>query len=325
MSPSIPALPASVSAEARTTLESLWSVRGTISMAPPTKADAAAWRAQLNDAFRAPPEVLARFENLVEPRSLGGVPVVQVTPRSRRDRTRAVLYFHGGGYTIGEPEDGLAHGLARASGLTVYSVAYRMAPEHVFPAAQDDALSVYRELVTALGADKLVVAGCSAGGGLALSMLLRAREEGLPLPAGLIGVSPWVDLTKSGDSLLLTSPLLEPLGSYESAGLGEAARAYAGGRQLDEPSLSPLFADYSAGFCPVFLSTGTRDWFLSSCAELARKLKRAASPVELSVWEGLGHAFEVMPLPESFEMHAYMGRFIRAALGTTGTHDEKEV
>lgn len=314
MSVQIPAFSTRVSAEAREAAAVAWSVRGSISMAPPAPAHAAAWRSQLNDAFRQPPELIARYENAVRSTELEGVRVVELAPQADIQEERALLYFHGGGYTLGEAEDGAVHGLARASKLRAFSVEYRKAPEHAFPAAQEDALAVYRALGRRYGAANLVVAGCSAGGGLAISMLLRARELGLAMPAALLAVSPWLDLTQDGDSVTHTSPSLEPLGSWEQAGLSEAARAYAGGRSLRDPQLSPLYASFGGDFPQTYLSTGTRDWFLSPCAELARTLRRVGVRVELAVWEGLGHAFEVLPIPEAFESHEQMARFAHAAL-----------
>jgi epsilon-lactone hydrolase len=315
MTKQIPELAETVSIEAKAIIQATWAQRGSLSFAPPAPAEGPAWRRQLNETFRRPQEAKEPISNDSKWIDVGGVRVLELTSREHEHEERAVLYFHGGAYVMGEAEDGLVHGLAQATKLRIYSSEYRKAPEHPFPAAGNDAFAVYRALVAKHGASNLVVAGCSAGGGLAFKTVIRARDEGLPLPAAVLGITPWLDLSRSGDSILHISPILDPLGSYDDAGLGAAAKSYAAGRDLRDPAISPLHADYTRGFCPVMLTCGTRDWFLSACAQMQNKLRRAGVPVELAVWEGFGHAFEGSPIPEAYESHRYMAAFVRRCLG----------
>ncbi|MQW74302.1 alpha/beta hydrolase fold domain-containing protein [Nocardioides sp. dk4132] len=195
-----------------------------------------------------------------------------------------VVDLHGGAMVSGGGE--LAW---RASAPTAvrrdaisWAVDYRMPPEHPFPAALEDCLAVYREAVARCGAGRVVVSGFSAGGNLAAALVLRAREEGLPVPAGLVLLSPALDLTESGDSFRT----LRGVGGLAPMPL--ANRLYAGGRDLAHPHLSPLFGDVS-GFPPTFLQSGTRDLLLSNVVRMHRRLLDAGVPVELRVLEAAGH------------------------------------
>jgi acetyl esterase/lipase len=174
---------------------------------------------------------------------------------------------------------------------------YRLAPEHPYPAALDDAVTAYRELLKTYPAKSIALLGDSAGGGLALALLLRLKREGLPQPAAAALYSPWVELTKQGDTQT-TLTGVDPVLQYE-LNLKSPALSYAGGdgSKLADPLVSPLRADFSKGAVgqlpPILIQVGLRDTFLSDCVRLYRKLRDAGQPVDLSPWEGMWHVFEV--------------------------------
>ena len=177
--------------------------------------------------------------------------------------------------------------MAALSGACVVSVDYRMPPGHPYPAALDDVLAVYRELLKTHPASRIGVFGSSTGGGLTLALCLRAREEGLPQPFAIAPGSPWSDMSETGDTYATHKGHDNVLVAYEWW-LKEAALAYADGRDLKDPHLSPVYADVS-GFPPAFFTTGTRDLFLSNTARMHAKFREAGIPAELLVFEGMSH------------------------------------
>jgi epsilon-lactone hydrolase len=204
---------------------------------------------------------------------------------SEADR-RVYLYIHGGALIVGAGENCKAMSLASAKnhGTRMVTVDYRMPPDHPYPASLDDCMVFYRALLRDYAPHQIVVGGGSAGGNLAAALILRARDEGLPLPAGAILMSPELDLTESGDSHQ-TNAGLDSMGSLMAANL-----LYAGGHDLSDPYISPLFGDMTKGFPPTFLSTGTRDLFLSNTVRMHRKLRNAGIRAELHIKEAAPHA-----------------------------------
>ncbi len=186
-----------------------------------------------------------------------------VRPHSVSKDDRAVfLDIHGGGLTMGSGElcRAFAIGMAGRIQAHVWSVDYRMPPDHQYPAALDDCLAAYRALLRERNPEEIVIGGGSAGGNLAAATVLRARDEGLPLPAAVFLGTPELDLTESGDSFqtnLGVDTILR--GSLMSDSL-----LYAGGHDLSHPYLSPLFGDFTKGFPPTFLSTGRSAWRVSN-------------------------------------------------------------
>jgi epsilon-lactone hydrolase len=219
--------------------------------------------------------------------------------------------LHGGGLVFG---GGMACRIgaqmqADQLGLRCWSIDYRMPPAHPYPAALDDCLAVYRRLLQQYPARNIVIGGRSAGGNLAAAMVLRARDEGLPLPAGLVLLSPEVDLTESGDSFALNQLVDVML----PRSLMPNNLLYAGGADLAHPYLSPLFGDFSPGFVPTFIQSGTRDLFLSNAVRLHRALHRTGVPCELHIFEAMPHG-GFMGAPEDRELRAEVSRFVRACL-----------
>ncbi len=199
-----------------------------------------------------------------------------------------------------------AIGMAGRIQARVWSVDYRMPPDHQYPAALDDCLAAYRALLRERKPSEIVIGGGSAGGNLAAATVLRARDEGLPLPAAVFLGTPELDLTESGDSFqtnLGVDTILRGSLMYDSL-------LYAGGHDLSHPYLSPLFGDFSKGFPPTFLSTGTRDLFLSNTVRMHRKLRNAGISAELHVEEAGPHGGFSMA-PEGEEMNRELRRFLR--------------
>ena len=199
--------------------------------------------------------------------------------------------------------------LADRMGVTTVSVDYRMPPDHPFPAAPEDCFAVYRALIETHDPKRIVIGGSSAGGNLAAATMLMIRDRGLPAPAGLVLLTPEVDLTEAGDSFR-TNALLDVTlkGTLE-----ECNALYAAGRDLTDPYLSPLYGDLT-GFPPTLVQTGTRDILLSNSVLIHRKLRKAGVEAELHVWEAMPHGgfgmFGMGGAPENAEIDEEVKRFI---------------
>jgi monoterpene epsilon-lactone hydrolase len=246
----------------------------------------------------------------VEEIDVDGVRVYILAPDELADEGRVVLEIHGGGFIMGAGECCRIMGLrvAARSRARTWAVDYRMPPDHPYPAPLDDCVTVYRALLRDHDPGQVVVSGASAGGNLAAALILRARDEGLPLPAAAVLMTPEADLTESGDSFETNLGLDNLL----TQRLMPANLLYADGHDLTHPYLSPLFADFTKGFPPTILTTGTRDLFLSNVVRMHRALRRAGVTAELHVVEGAGHGGFLGQAPEDAELEAEISRFIDA-------------
>jgi epsilon-lactone hydrolase len=254
----------------------------------------------------------------VEPTVVAGVKAWLVTPVGLRaeNRNRILIHVHGGGYVAGGGEAATSEAIMMAGigGYRVISVDYRMPPDHPFPAALDDALTVWQAISQSTPPQNMAIFGSSSGGGLALAMVLRARDEGLPLPGAVSAATPWSDLDKIGDSYFANEYVDNMLVTWDGW-LSGAARLYANGRDLTNPYLSPVYGDYR-NFPPTILTAGTRDLFLSNTVRVHRKLRRAGVSAELNVYEGMSHAQYAGPdMPEAREVFEDIARFFDARLG----------
>ena len=240
-----------------------------------------------------------------------GVRVYDIAPDGLAEGDdRVYLDIHGGAFIYGGGEACRAMGIGTATrvGARVWAVDYRMPPDHPFPAGLDDCLVAYRALLQDRGPESIVIGGASAGANLAAASILRARDEGLPLPAGAVLMTPGVDLTGSGDSLH-TNLGLDPL----LRDRGEAAfLLYAGGRDLTDPYLSPLFGDFTKRFPPTILTTGTRDLLLSDTVRMHRALRTAGVEADLHVTEAGGHGGFFGMAPEDQAILGEIRRFVDA-------------
>jgi acetyl esterase/lipase len=254
--------------------------------------------------------VLSRLRADVEVRTIAGRPVYIGAPQGERliDRQRIVLALHGGALVFGGGEALALDTAATAlrTGRVSYSLDYRMPPRHPYPAALDDALGLYRALLARHAPSDIVIMGTSAGGNLAAALALRARDEGLPRAAGLILLTPEIDLTESGDSF----NTIVGLDTVLSGRLMQMNLLYAGGADLSDPYLSPLFGDFGKGYPPTFLQTGTRDLFLSNTVRMHRALRKAGVRADLHVWDGMPHGGFGGRTPEDRELNAELQAFI---------------
>jgi monoterpene epsilon-lactone hydrolase len=225
---------------------------------------------------------------------------------------RVVLYLHGGGYVIGSPRSHrhLAAAIAGAAGASALLLDYRLAPEHPYPAAVEDATSAYRWLLDqAIAPEHIVIAGDSAGGGLTVATLLALREARVPLPAGAVCISPWVDLTCSGASYA-TMAAADPI--VRRSGVEEMARAYLGATPPRSPLASPLFADLR-GLPPLLIHVGSDEVLLDDAVQLAERAKAAGVDATLEVYDHMIHVWHwFLPmLDEAQTAVEAIGRFVR--------------
>jgi epsilon-lactone hydrolase len=279
--------------------------------------DAAGWHAMIQAANDQLIAVLGpQVHDLpisVEERSMAGVPVFVLTPEAADDGPDQPIYLdiHGGALIIGGGDACRVMALQAAARvqLPTWSVDYRMPPDHPYPAALDDCVAVYRQLLDVRPPERIIVGGGSAGGNLAAALVLRARDEGLPLPAALLLLTPEADLTESGDTFQTNLGI----DSVLTASLADSIALYAGDHDLRHPYLSPLFGDLAVPFPPTFLQSGTRDLFLSNTVQMHRKLRTGGVEAELHVFEAMPHG-GFFGAPEDHELAAEVRRFIAAHL-----------
>jgi acetyl esterase/lipase len=257
-----------------------------------------------------PPPKDARFDTA----SAAGVAAEWVSvPES--DPSHVILYFHGGGYSIGSAEThrDLVARLCRAAGARALSVDYRLAPEHRFPAAVDDAVASYRWLLDqGVPSRSIVIAGDSAGGGLAIGTTLALRDKAVPLPAAVVCMSPVTDHLKTGASMD-TKAALDPMVQRKTS--TENSKRYIGpDGNPKAPYASPLYADLG-GLPPTLILVGTSEVLLDDSTRFAERAQAAGQPVEIEVWEEMVHIWPFFAdLPEAAKAVDRMGAFMRAEL-----------
>jgi epsilon-lactone hydrolase len=222
-----------------------------------------------------------------------------------------ILYLHGGGYYFCSPRThrAITFGLARSAQANVFALDYRLAPEHRFPAAVDDAVAAYRALVErGVAPDSIVIAGDSAGGGLALATLLALRDAGDPLPSGAVLFSPWTDLTCSGASMQ-TNEGRDPM--FHASVFPMVARLYLGDANTAHPYASPLFGALD-GLPPLLIQVGDTEVLLDDATRLAEKARESGVDVDLQVWSGMPHIFQIWSpfMPEARRAIKEAARFI---------------
>lgn len=291
-----------MSAAARRLLEDF----DTSDLGPATEQTVHAHRQAARDAFLPRAErSVARHRVTVEHVTIAGQPCLDIRPEGRVSGT--VLYCYGGGYITGSAEEDLIVSAALSAGAEarVIAVDYPLAPEHPFPAAHEAAWAVYSALI----ADgPIAIAGESAGGNLALTLMQRANTS----PLAVLLLSPWCDLTGAGDSVGVNDGRDPTLGQKH---LHAAAALYAGHADLADPSVSPVYGSFSEDGPPVMITTGTRDILQSQCVELARRMRIHGQDVRLDVYDGLWHVFEFYDeLPEAADSLRACSAFLRSKL-----------
>ena len=274
---------------------------------PPPPADIVEQRSRIDEAMAQLP--LAEG-TVAEPFVRSGVPGIECRPVDVADDAPIVLYFHGGGFRIASALAYRSYGshLAAVLGARVLLVEYRLAPEHKFPKAVDDCFAVWESLLAeGIDTGRIVIAGDSAGGGLAASVTMHALADGV-LPAGVICCSPWVDLTITADTYD-TNAESDKLFSRTSA--EEAAPAYLGGADPTDPIASPLFGDWD-GAPPLLILVGDAEVLLDDSRKLAEVAKAAGVDVTLSVYPEMPHIWTMSypAFPEAVEGVTEMAEFV---------------
>ncbi|SEK15779.1 Acetyl esterase/lipase [Variovorax sp. OK605] len=285
--------------------------------------DAAEWKELINrraaPVIAAIPAMKQKLGVSVQSVKIAGVNAFIVTPNkiAPGNEKRLLMHVHGGGYVFGPGESALPEALLLASigGYKVVSVDYRMPPDFPYPAAMDDAMAVWKELLKTNRAKNMAVFGTSTGGAMTLALVLRAKAENVPLPGAIAPGTPWSDIAKVGDTYQTNEWIDNVLVTWDGW-LGRAALLYAAGRDLKDPQLSPIYGDFK-GFPPAILTTGTRDLFLSNTVRTHRKLRRAGVEADLNVYEGQSHAqYGLSPdAPETREAFGDIARFFDRHLG----------
>ncbi|GAB7345362.1 hypothetical protein MBLNU457_3711t1 [Dothideomycetes sp. NU457] len=245
-------------------------------------------------------------------------PCLWIRPSGASDE-HVILFMHGGGFTSGSPQSHrkMAAHLAKACNCIALSIDYRLAPEHRFPAAIDDGVDAYKFLLdSGYKADHIVTAGDSCGGHLATSVLLCARDKGLPMPACAVAISPWYDLTHEGPTMKSNADV-NMLGTADTL-RGMAHNFIEGtGAKLNDPLVSPLFADLT-GLPPHWLSVAGYDMLKSGGDDMAAKMKKEGIEVVYEVHEGMQHVFELMAgkAPEADRSIRMIGEWVRKKIGS---------
>jgi len=250
----------------------------------------------------------------VRPVSIGGMYAEKIS-HHQASNPGAILYLHGGGYTMGSchTHRALAARVSAASRTPVFLINYRLAPEHPFPGALEDADCAFHYLLEqGLEASKTIIAGDSSGGGLAVALTLLLRDRQEPLPAGIVCISPWLDLTLSGETILScaeTDPLISRETSLFHAG------CYVGQHDPRSPLISPVFADLSS-FPPMLIQVGEHEILRSDSLRLAEKARQAGVDMTLEVWEGMWHVWHAYGglIPEAQRAIDRIGAFVEEQL-----------
>lgn len=256
----------------------------------------------------------------VKPEVIAGVKTHIVQPKTipEKNKDKLLVYVHGGGYILNGGEGSVPEAMAMAhySQMKVISVDYRMLPEHPFPAGLDDVIAVYKEVLKTYKPSNMGMFGTSAGSGLTAAAMLKLRELNLPQPA-VIGLgTPFIDVTGIGDTYQTNQEIDNFLVTYNGL-LKSIAQLYSGANDMKNPLISPIYGDFSKGFPPTILTSGTRDLFLSNTVRTHLKLRAAGIDAQLQVFEGCSHAFylQVLDSPESKQAYQEMVIFFEKYLG----------
>jgi monoterpene epsilon-lactone hydrolase len=270
-------------------------------------------------AGRGVPALRDQFKVRSEALSVNGVTAYMITPSDipPENRNRLLVHVHGGCYVLSGGEAGTSEAIYMAAfgRFKVLSVDYRRPPEFPYPAALDDAMAVWKGALKMAAPANMAIFGTSAGGALTLSMVLRAKQEGLPLPAAIAPGTPMSDLTGVGDSFH-TNFMVDNVLVGSDGRCDAMAKLYANGHDLKDPLLSPVYGDMH-GFPPALLTTGTRDLLLSNTVRVHRRLRQAGVEAELQVYEGQSHAqyMRDSAAPETKEAFTEIARFFDRHLG----------
>ena len=281
------------------------------------------WKEQVSAgaaaAMQALPALREQLHVKVEPLMIDGVKAYMVMPQNLppQNRNRLLIHVHGGCYVSNPGESGTGEAIYMAGfgRFKIISVDYRMPPDYPYPAALDDAMTVWKAAQKMAKPKNMAIFGSSAGGALTLSMVLRAKRDNLPLPAAIAPGTPMSDLTNAGDTFR-TNAMVDNVLVAPDASCDKRAALYANGRDLKDPMLSPVYGDMR-GFPPAILTSGTRDLLLSSTVRVHRRLRQAGVEAVLQVYEGQSHAQYARDVtaPETKEAFEEIAQFFDKHLG----------
>lgn len=281
------------------------------------------WKAQVDASatatMRRLPALREQLRVKVEPMTIDGVKAYLLTPEviPPENRNRLLVHVHGGCFMSFPGESGTVEAVYMAGfgHFKVISIDYRMPPDHPYPAALDDAITVWKAATKMAAPRNMAIFGSSAGGNLTLAMILRAKQDNLPLPGAIAPGTPMSDLTNAGDSFH-TNAMLDNVLVAPNASCDKRAALYTNGHDLKDPMLSPVYGDMR-GFPPAILTTGTRDLFLSSTVRVHRKLRQVGVEAVLQVFEGQSHGqyLRDVSAPETKEAFSEIAEFFDKHLG----------
>ena len=287
----------------------------------PERDDIAGWRrthAKLEAQFAARNDaVVETYNPRIEQLELGGVPCLDIKPSTGTDDARTIVYVHGGGFAVFSARSTLTSAVpvAADTGVRVVSVDYTVAPHATWRQIIDSVIAVVRALIAeGTPLEQIAIFGDSAGGSIASGVVLKMRDDGYGIPAAVVLWSPWSDITHAGDTyetLQDADPLL-----FWPKNLEHCAAAYAPAGDQRHPYVSPVYADYAAGFPPTLIQVGTKEIFLSDAVRHYRALDNAGIDVTLDVYEGMWHVFQAFnpDIPESKAARRKMATFLHAHL-----------
>lgn len=297
-------VPATLSPQAREVLRSF--VHKDTLEAYPGENDLANWQKYwdynekkwqpLNDS------VVQDFHPNITDTLMGGTSVLDIKPAGWRNRTKVLIYLHGGAYTLFSARTMLigAVPVADVTGLRVISVNYTNPPKYKFHQIISQVIRVYEALLEqGYKPSDIGIYGDSAGGGLSAGSVLKMRDDGIPMPAVVVLVSPWSDITETGDTYF-TLKDKDPILAYGNS-LNESALAYAPASEHKNPYVSPVYGDYTKGFPPTLIQGGSKEIFVSNFIRQYQAIDQAGIPVKLDLYEGMWHVFQEInyDLPES--------------------------
>lgn len=313
-------VPKTISPEAQKMLQSIYDMKAYERVFPAAD-DLDGWRKKHDGGEAAKKEaninIVKKFNASTKDDIIGGVPVIHIYPENWKENGKVFIYVHGGAYTMFSAFSTLTSAvpIANATGLHIISIDYTTAPFGKWKEIQDQVVSVFKELLKQGYTMKdIAIFGDSAGGGLALSTVINLRDKGLGLPAAAVFLSPWADISKTGDTyhtLENTDPTLQ----YSNL-LKSSAIAYADGLDLTDPRVSPIYADFSKGFSPSLITEGTKCVFLSNSIRTYQAIEAAGVKAKLDVYEGMWHVFQVtnLDMPETKISFKKISKFVNEHL-----------
>lgn len=315
-------IPATVSPQAKATLEQVYGFLKLIAQAPKSPPSAQKDWDQRNDQAKAAigPIVKANTDGLglaVQEAVIGGVPALRIRPPGYTPRNRTLIYVHGGGYVLFSARTSLTVPalMAVASGDEVISVDYTLAPRGNWRTATDQVIACYKAVLESRRPGQVGLFGDSAGGGLVAGSVLKMRDQQMPLPGALYLLSPWADITDTGDTY---STLAAADPSLDAKSLKWGADAYAAPSDQRNPYVSPVYGDYTKAFPPTLIQGGTREIFVSNFVRQYQAIRSGGHEAVLDLYEGMPHVFQAL-IPKTPETASS----IKRAAGFFDAHLEK--